>query len=233
MTAEGGPSFEEMGLEQKSNLEQKEQGVNKSKTFDLGSRLRALRYEEKMDKVSFNEGLAVVHQKGKAGFISEDFREAISFDYSNAENFSEGLAAVAIEKIKKEGNFSSKEEEWGFIDKQNNRVVEPQYMEVKSFSEGLAAVKKDNKWNYIDKTGKIVISCDTKHRVTSFKNGSAWITAEKGMVPVSEYRSSIMSGATKACKIDTVGNVLEEKIIKNHDEETSVFGYDDKYEPAE
>ena len=36
-------------------------------------------------------------------------------------------------------------------------VVKPQFSEVKNFSQGLAAVKLDDKWGYIDKTGKVVV----------------------------------------------------------------------------
>ncbi len=36
-------------------------------------------------------------------------------------------------------------------------AVKLQYQDAKNFSEGLAAVKKDGKWGFIDKTGKVVI----------------------------------------------------------------------------
>ena len=43
------------------------------------------------------------------------------------------------------------------------------------FSEGLASVKKDDKWGYIDKTGKEVIPCQYSARGTDFKEGLCFV----------------------------------------------------------
>lgn len=61
-----------------------------------------------------------------------------------------------------EGMFCYRDEAsglWGYIDTEGNVVIEPQFFEVYPFSKGLAAVKgSDGKWDFIDKTGKEVIS---------------------------------------------------------------------------
>lgn len=47
---------------------------------------------------------------------------------------------------------------YGFLDSDNNELLIPfAYDNVGSFSEGLAWVKKDGKYGYIDKTGKVVV----------------------------------------------------------------------------
>ena len=38
-------------------------------------------------------------------------------------------------------------------------MIQPQFDSVSDFYKGLARVKQDNKWGYIDKTGKEVIPC--------------------------------------------------------------------------
>lgn len=72
--------------------------------------------------------------------------EAIPCQYDDAEDFSEGLAAV-----KQNGK-------WGYVDKTGKEVIAYKYDNARSFSEGLAAVYLDEKWGYIDKTGKEVVA---------------------------------------------------------------------------
>lgn len=86
--------------------------------------------------------------------------EAIPCRYDNAEDFSEGLAAVKLDG------------KWGFIDKMGNEVVPLEYEQVDSFSEGLAAVKQNGKWGYIDKAGKEVVPCKYDN-ARSFSEGLA------------------------------------------------------------
>ena len=69
--------------------------------------------------------------------------------FEDAEDFSEGLAAVLLE-----GG-------WGFIDKAGTVSIQPKYFsdditDIK-FSEGFAAVKIDNgHWGYINRTGEMI-----------------------------------------------------------------------------
>jgi hypothetical protein len=75
--------------------------------------------------------------------------EAIPYEYIDAKNFSQGLAAV------KKGNLLGGK--WGFIDKEGNEVIPSIYSAAESFSNGMALVRKGNgssgKWIYIDKKG--------------------------------------------------------------------------------
>ncbi len=73
--------------------------------------------------------------------------DSLGDTYTNARDFSEGLAAV-----KKDGL-------WGYIDTDGKYAVEPKYYGAWSFSEGLAAVQdKNGKWGFIDKSGNEVVA---------------------------------------------------------------------------
>ena len=112
----------------------------------------------------FSEGMAMFGsaQDNNVGFINHDFEVVIPAVYSSAENFSEGLAAVAMS----EGNLA-------YIDKTGNTVLELEcnYDEISwatmrffaggynsfSFSEGLAYIGEKGNSRYIDKSGNAVI----------------------------------------------------------------------------
>ena len=143
---------------------------------------------------SFSEGMAMVGIGEHAGFIDKTGTVVIeprynpsssySFGYDIRNGFSEGLAAVSINKypivmygcIDRHGIFVILpqydvvwpfseglapvllSDQWGFIDKDGRVVVDPQYRGVKGFSEGLAAVELEYQhYVYIDKTGRIAI----------------------------------------------------------------------------
>ena len=93
----------------------------------------------------FNENNELTEQTGKY---------AINPQYSSADNFSEGLAAVRIG--------DDKTGKWGFIDKTGKLVISPQFDSVHNFSEELTPVRigddETGKWGFIDKSGKLVIS---------------------------------------------------------------------------
>jgi hypothetical protein len=103
----------------------------------------------------FVDGLAVICTKGsdKAGFIDKTGKFVIEQKFSDARNFSEGLAAVYFGEFAMHRGFDKA----GFIDKTGKLVVEPIYDDVMDFSEGLAVVRKDGKSGFIDKTGKVII----------------------------------------------------------------------------
>jgi|GEM_PF-618745 len=100
----------------------------------------------------FSEGLMPAYNKtNKYGFIDKTGKEVISFIFSHAYNFSEGMAAV------------EKGGKWGFIDTTGNEIIpcifdKPNRYGDYYFSEGLACVKKGGKWGFIDKTGNEITS---------------------------------------------------------------------------
>ena len=77
----------------------------------------------------------------KFGYISEA-KVVIKPQFDDAKEFTEGLAAVKLDK------------KWGYIDRTGRYVIKPRFDYACSFAEGLAAVKLDKKWGYIDRTGR-------------------------------------------------------------------------------
>ena len=106
---------------------------------------------------SFGEdSLAVASLNEKSGFIDLKGNIVIPFNYEFCNNFSEGLAAVQKDGL------------YGFINKKGELVIPCKYTNLYNecgFCEGLAGVSidggsvgiVDDKWGYIDKTGKIAI----------------------------------------------------------------------------
>ena len=91
--------------------------------------------------------------------------------YSSAGAFSEGLAAVRLERGK----------HFGYIDKTGTFVIKPQFPDAEAFSEGWAKVATDGKCAFIDKTGKVVLKLDYRFwRVSSFRNGAARVEQDDG-----------------------------------------------------
>ena len=97
---------------------------------------------------------------GMSGFVDEQSRTVIPFQYDDAGFFSDGLAAVKLNG------------KWGFIDKQGNTVIPFKYDNAGPFSKGLAEVELDGKWGFIDKQGNTVIPFKYDN-VWSFREGLA------------------------------------------------------------
>ncbi|MCS6955111.1 MAG: WG repeat-containing protein, partial [Candidatus Calescibacterium sp.] len=106
----------------------------------------------------FKEGLARVIIKGKYGFIDKTGKIIISPIYEEAQDFKEGLAAVAKKDEKTD------EVLWGYIDKTgavkiNFQFVGKLFCTPGSFSDGLAFTSSDGmQWGCIDKDGKYQIN---------------------------------------------------------------------------
>src|SRR5438309_669023 len=85
----------------------------------------------------------LIVENGKYGYIDKTGRVVIEPQFTNAGEFSEGLAYVEINDL------------YGFIDTTGSLVIPPQFDEVESFSEGRAAVSNSSgKWGFIDRDGK-------------------------------------------------------------------------------
>ncbi len=117
--------------------------------------------------------------------------------FFEAENFSEGLAAVST----KDSGGGVEVGDWGYINKQGQLVIKAIYSAAKSFSQGLAAVeigrknvlyeesgetfRKEipGKWGYIDRTSKQVISPQFD-QADSFSEGlaAAWVKDNCGYI---------------------------------------------------
>lgn len=101
----------------------------------------------------YSDNMLVAKVGDKYGFLNEEGKESVPFVYSQAHNYSEGLAAVVDEH----GKFL-------FIDKLGNIAIKPkEYDRVDDFQNGTCKVyRKDKVWE-IDREGKKVK--DSKKKV--------------------------------------------------------------------
>jgi len=113
---------------------------------------------------SFSEGLVPVEIKGKTGFMDRTGKIVIEPQFVQAEDFSQGLAAVRVHSEETtwcppepSGSRKGFTNKWGFIDKTGKIVIPPQYESVDNFSEGLAAVNNCNEAFFIDPAGKKIV----------------------------------------------------------------------------
>jgi WG containing repeat len=102
--------------------------------------------------------------KGKYGFKDDDGAVRISAKYDDAEDFAEGLAAVAVlegTEVYEGGEFGKnclvKARKWGFIDSTGRPMIPLKYSQARSFSEGKAAVRSGAKWGFIDRNDQWVV----------------------------------------------------------------------------
>jgi len=94
------------------------------------------------------------------GYVDKDGKSVINFKYTDAKNFSNGLAPVQT--------LVRANERWGFIDK----IIPLTYNKAGIFSEGLARVNVNKKWGYVDTAGNEVIA-PKYERARVFINGYA------------------------------------------------------------
>jgi hypothetical protein len=100
----------------------------------------------------------------KWAFIDKSGKPISDGRFDDAQDFSEGLAAVFLDN------------KWGFVDLSGKIVIPPTFERVDSFSEGLAAVgRKGEKTGFIDRTGAFVIRPQFDY-AESFSNGRALVT---------------------------------------------------------
>jgi WG containing repeat len=124
-------------------------------------------------------------KSGKLGYIDRTGQIVIPAKFDRIdENFSEGLAAVSINK------------KWGYIDSMGRIVIPLKFSGATSFHEGLAAIEIAGKWGYVDPTGKIVIPAQFENP-GRFKNGLAYI-----------YMPTLTGEESKSFTIDKNGKVV-------------------------
>ena len=93
----------------------------------------------------FSGRLLKVKLDGKFGFIAKSGKEVIGFKYDEANDFSEGLAAVKLDGMG-----------WGYIDTADSVVIPLMYDMAYDFNDGVAEVILNGKHGFIDKTGEVV-----------------------------------------------------------------------------
>lgn len=135
---------------------------------------------------------------GLYGFADKDDNIVIPCQWKDAEEFTEGLAAVKNENGK-----------WGFIKKSGVEVIPCKWFFAIPFKGGMARVINDSiKYGFIDKSGKEIIPCEWKFAEDFFK----------GTTLVEDYSGNRFV-------IDKSGNVIEEYKRVNSSED---LGADDK-----
>ena len=132
--------------------------------------------------VGFSHGLLVVRDavKEKYGYIDKTGRFVIPPKFENAGAFSEGLARVS--------EIVDGRELVGFIDTKGQYIIQPVFdvdydfaRNSQDFSEGLAGISngpptllKDSSFDFIDKSGKVVLSTEFSY-AGPFRNGRSLI----------------------------------------------------------
>ena len=113
-----------------------------------GKEIIAPRYDDAAP--AFKEGMAYVGVSAdghtKYGYINTKGVEVIAPFFSNAENFSESLAAVRTDQG------------YGYIDKKGDFVTAVTYDSAADFSDGLAVIEKNDKYFVINKKDEIQIT---------------------------------------------------------------------------
>jgi len=144
----------------------------------------------------FSEGLAKIEVREGVGYIDRRGEFAIPPRFARGENFSDGMAAVAVDgpcfyvdrgpcpnfgvaPLAFRGDNNNRPDcKYTFIDKSGRVIPGGRYDVVKDFSEGLAAVRVGELWGYIDKTGAMVIPPKFDD-ASQFADGLALIRSEK------------------------------------------------------
>lgn len=131
----------------------------------------------------YSEGLTRIKGKNdRYGFMDKAGKLVIGYDFFEADNFSEGLAAVRNEK----GH--------GYIDRTGKWIIKSDYLDIKSFSEGLAAVQVmgyGSRWGYINQQGKMVIPAELI-KAYDFKDGKARVmNKEHKYVYIDKYGNTV------------------------------------------
>ena len=110
---------------------------------------------------SFWEDLAYVKSGGLYGFIDKTGAYVAELQYTDAGDFSDGLAAV-----EKDNDL------WGYIDYSGNTILPFQYELAWPFANGIAAVVfQDFTYGYIDKAGNVIWKSDSKSGMAMFSGG--------------------------------------------------------------
>lgn len=99
----------------------------------------------------YPDALYPIRKKDKWGYMNRKGEVVLDFQWSDATDFYEGLAKVAM--------VEGSENRYGFIDAKGAWRVQPVYETAGDFSEGLAMVKRNGKCGFIDLEGKEVITC--------------------------------------------------------------------------
>jgi hypothetical protein len=111
--------------------------------------------------------LFLVKKEGRWGYIDREGKIAITPQFDEAQDFSEGLAAVGLGY--------GERSKWGYINTAGKMVIEPAFEDAYQFSDGLALVCLNGMYGFIDATGQIAIKPQFAYS-RPFSDGFALIT---------------------------------------------------------
>lgn len=115
---------------------------------------------------TFHEGLAQYWDRGW-GFIDRNGHSVIPAKFYEVSDFSEGLAVVCL----------SEKHKFGYINQKGELVIPEHFDWAKDFHGGLAAVKlSKDRYGFIDKTGKVVLSAKEWRDAGDFSEGLASVS---------------------------------------------------------
>ncbi len=122
----------------------------------------------------FSEGLAAVRVKGDRlyGYINKRGKMVIRPQFIDAEKFHQGRARVIG------GRYGGRT---GYINKSGKIVIPIIYRDGTIFSEGYAAVKKNGRYYFINRSGRIVINRNGYLHAGTFKEGLAFAKHSNGL----------------------------------------------------
>ncbi|NOV04747.1 hypothetical protein GC097_32785 [Paenibacillus sp. LMG 31457] len=141
-----------------------------------------------VDAMTYDLTYFILDRKGKILYTLPSEMQIVSmlFNGMGLQTQSEGLVLVQDDKT----------EMYGYIDRNGKIIIPIQYHEASSFSDGLALVKNDKHYQYIDKTGKVLIDASQYISGKSFSEGLAAVAVQN------KDRSTVEYGY-----IDTKGNM--------------------------
>lgn len=158
-----------------------------------GKILLQARFEDLMPKMNdlgewtASEGLFLMKQNGKYGFVDEKDSIRIEAEYEEAEDFSEGLAKV------------KKNDKYGFVDRNGTLVIPCQYNWADNFKEGIAAARIDQGGDQglINQKGEFVVGVQNAY----------YEPAQNGLVKYYSYANDGMEAGI----LTTSGKVVFDK----------------------
>ncbi|MBO5408486.1 MAG: WG repeat-containing protein [Clostridia bacterium] len=106
----------------------------------------------------FHNGLVMVQQDGKWGYVNKKGELVIPCQFSEVQNFYEERAVITDSYVETSDlHFPYSLPRFSYIDMTGERITEELFDGAEPFSQGLAAVKTNGKWGYINKNGTLVI----------------------------------------------------------------------------
>lgn len=135
------------------------------------SKLKAIPLPTYLRIYPYHENLALVKVKRNSYiYLDKNGNQAIPGEFYDARSFSEGLALVqTTEDIKRHS----------FIDKNCNIIIS-NIEEARDFHDGRAAIKVNGQWGFINKEGKITVSC-VYNAVSDYSEGLAAVQCDDGL----------------------------------------------------